>query len=247
MNISASPVSPRQGRPARADAGAAGPGQPRLRGVLQPGRRAGRARVRRLQPGRGPGRRAGGARRPVPRGADRVRHRPLDGGRRPPARRPPPSRRAGAAPGGHGPRAPRGSGAPRGDCRRGPARQAARGRRGGLRGTLPGAARLRRQERLRAGAAGALRRDRLGAHRMRGSRRARLRPGRMRGDALPPLLARDPERRPHAGRQPRDRALRDAPRAADGGLRRGALRALQRAPSRASPRRTSRPGSAATC
>ena len=38
------------------------------------------------------------------RGADRVRHRPLDGRRRPAARRPPPPARAGAPPGGHGPR-----------------------------------------------------------------------------------------------------------------------------------------------
>ena len=45
-------------------------------------------------------------------------------------------------------------------------------------------------------------------------------PGRMCGDALPPLLARDPERRPHAGGQPRDRPRRDAARAAHGGLRR---------------------------
>ena len=39
-----------------------------------------------------------------------MRHRPLHGGRRSPARCPPPSRRAGPAPGGHGPRAPRCSG-----------------------------------------------------------------------------------------------------------------------------------------
>ena len=185
-------VPPRQGHPARADAGAARPGQPRLCRLLQPGRRPGRARVRRLQPGRGPGRRAGRARRAVRRGADRVRHRPVHGRCGPPARRPPSAGGASAAPGGR--RTLRTSRPPRA-TRRPPSaapRQAARARRGGLRGALPRAARLRRQERVRARAARPLGRDRLGAHRVRRGRRARLRAGRVRGDALPPLLRRRP-------------------------------------------------------
>ena len=56
-------VPPGQGHPARADARPARPRQPRLRRLLQPRRRPGRARLRRLQPRRRPGRRARRARR----------------------------------------------------------------------------------------------------------------------------------------------------------------------------------------
>ena len=217
--------------------------------VLQPRRRPGRARLRRLQPGRRPGRRAGRARRPVRGGADRLRHRPLDGRRAPACATP-----ATVPPRGCGARrsptlgAARGAGAPRRDRGRRPAREAARARRGGLRGALPRAARLRRQERLRAGAARPLGRDRLRAHGLRRGRRARRRAGRVRGDALPPLLRGDPAATPARWRDNLGiERFELRARAADAGLRRGARGARSRAPSRASPRRTSRPASAATC
>ena len=71
--------------------------------------------------------------------------------RRPPARRPPPARGADAPPRRRRPR--RGSRRPPhhdSDRGRRPAREAARARRGGVRGAVPGPARLRRQERVRA-------------------------------------------------------------------------------------------------
>ena len=59
-----------------------------------------------------------------------------------------------------------------------------------------GLARLRAQERLRAGAGRGLGRDRLGARRPDRRRRARARAGELRRHALPPLQRGDPGRRP---------------------------------------------------
>ena len=127
------------------------------------------------------------------------------------------------------------------------AREAARPRRRGVRGAVPGAARLRGEELVRGRAAGPLGRDRLRSHRLHRGRRARLGEGALRGDALPPLLRGDAARCAHAGRQPRDRTLRVRARAVDAGIR--ARRSERCSPGRspAWPRRTSRRGSAGTC
>ena len=242
-------LPPRQGRRARADAGPARARQPRLRRLLQPRRRPGRARVRRLQPGRRPGRRAGGARRPVRGGADRLRHRPLHA----PTRRACATRATARAA-----RARRPAVADLGELDA-PARHDA---------TAVGGPRAKPLEpdeevyaalclgvrdyvdkngfeRVLLGLSGGIdsaltaciAADALGA-------RAR----RVRRDALPPLLRRRPssDARTLADNLGIEQ-LRAPARARDGGLRRGARGAVRRAPSRASPRRTSRPASAATC
>ena len=69
VNLSASPYHAGKGARARADAGPARARQPRRGGLLQPGRRPGRAGLRRPQPGDRPGRRGGGPRAAVRGGA----------------------------------------------------------------------------------------------------------------------------------------------------------------------------------
>ena len=92
------------------------------------------------------------------------------------------------------------------------------GRGGGLRGPLPGAARLRREERLRARRARPLRRHRLGARRLRRRRRARP-AARQRDDhALALLLGLHPAGRARPRRGARRRRLRAADRRDDARL-----------------------------
>ena len=94
VNLSASPYHARKGIGARADAGAAGARLPVGDPVLQPGRRPGRAGLRRPQPGPGPEGPRGGAGAPVRGVADGVHHRPRGGDRRAAEGLAPPGRRA---------------------------------------------------------------------------------------------------------------------------------------------------------
>ena len=133
---------------------------------------------------------------------------------------------------------------------RGPGRGARRRspRRGarGLRGARPRRPRLRREERLRGRRPRPLGRDRLGPRRPGRRRRGRPRAAPLRRHALPPLQRGDPGRRARDRDQPRRRPGRDPDRRRDGGLRASARASASRGPSPGSPRRTCRPGSAAT-
>ena len=109
-----------QGPGARADACAAGARQPGRGGLLQPGGRPGRARLRRPQRGHRPGRRTAGARAPVRGGLRHLRRGPGSGRGRAPARPAPPVRQAPGRRGGRLPHAHRARrrGAGRGGGRR---------------------------------------------------------------------------------------------------------------------------------
>ena len=194
------------------------------------------------------------ARGPVPRGAAGLR-------RRPPERCAPPAcatpaiapqrvaarspRRALAVAAGP----PAAARAPAPPSRRPPARRAARAGRGrGLRGALPRTARLRREERLRARRARPLRRDRLRARRLPRRRRARRRARRARRSCPPPTPRRRPSRT-RASWPPRSasRAF-ELPIAEPMDAYEATLAEAVRGPRPpTSPRRTCRPGSAATC
>ena len=128
-----------------------------------------------------------------------------------------------------------------------PGRRAARRRRRGLRGARARHARLRDQERLRARRHRALGRDRLDAGRAHRRRRARPRPRDLRDDALAVLVGGHARRRPHAGREPRRRAARAADRPRRWPATTSCWPTSSPAASPTSPRRTSRPASAATC
>ena len=179
-------VPARLRRPARAHDRPARRGLPGRRGVREHRRRPGRAGLRRPQRGREPRGRVlarGAAVRGV---AGRV-HASIRARSWPPACATPGTGRTCAASASGGgppsrcrwsarpePRRDRRPGRP-GGRRAGAAARLGGGR--GVRGAAHGAARLRREERLRAGGAGALRRDRLRARRADRRGRARLRSG----------------------------------------------------------------------
>ena len=109
------------------------------------------------------------------------------------------------------------------------------------------AARLRDEERLRRRRDRPLGRDRLGPHRRALRRGARRRPRARRLDAVALLVGGHARRRAAARRVARHRLPRDRDRADGRGLHRRAARALRRAATRTSPRRTCRRASAARC
>ncbi|CAA9494224.1 MAG: NAD synthetase / Glutamine amidotransferase chain of NAD synthetase, partial [uncultured Solirubrobacteraceae bacterium] len=234
------PVSRRQGRRARAHDRPAGARQ-HLRGrLLQPGRRPGRAHLRRAFL-RGRPRRSRAGPGAAVRGVAAHRHRRPAGGHQRTAARPPPApagahgaaRRRPAA----GPRAPvdtRGRGAGRG------AGTGARAGGRGLRRARPRPARLRGEERLPARGARALGRHRLDAGGAGGDRRPRRRSRHHRGDAVAVLLVGHAGRCAHAGRQSGRRLPGAADRPGNGDLRRHARRGLRRHGAR--PHRGEPPG-----
>ena len=119
-------------------------------------------------------------------------------------------------------------------------------RRGDLRGAAHRAARLRRQERLRARRDRAVGRDRLGARGADRGRRARPGARDVRVDALALLQRGNAGRRARDRGEPRRRLPRDRHRARRWALRRAARARPSRGASPTWPRRTSRRASAGT-
>ena len=126
-------------------------------------------------------------------------------------------------------------------------RAAARARGGGLRRARARHARLRREERLRARRARALGRDRLDARGADRGRRARRGPRDVRDDALALLLGGHARRRREAGREPRRASCSSCRSGRRWRPTTSCSPGRSRAASPTSPRRTSRPASAATC
>ena len=233
---------------------------------MQPGRRPGRARLRRAQRDRLGPRRDARARSAVRARTSssatcRLAARPAVA-RKPEAPGQPPSTTPARMLG-----KPRAARARTGELGRAWTGRAARARRRGLRGAQAGPRRLRDEERLRARPGRGLGRDRLGAGGGDRRRRAGARARQRRGDAIPPLECGHPGGCPCDRDQPRRRADRDPDRARDADLRRsaapprpmvplrGSVRARAPSPRASSrpaarapswPPRTSRRGSAAT-